>query len=150
VRGGFANLCGVNRRRTAAVLAATLVWSTLTAAPALAALHRDDGDDPGKQISILKAILVFGVIPLGATAVIALLVMLPSLAKGPRYRPGLDWQATPEWYGAPGTESEVEAGDEGHASAVTAAVEREALSGTVLPSDAEAETGDGGGSSARW
>jgi hypothetical protein len=137
----------VNRRRTAAVLAAALVWSTLTAAPAFA-LYRDDGDDPGKQISTLKAILVFGVIPIGLMALIALLVMLPSLAKGPRYRPGLDWQATPEWYGAPG--SEVEAGEAGHAPAVTAGTEREALSGTVLPSDAETQTGDGGGSSARW
>jgi hypothetical protein len=80
---------------------------------------------------------------------ISLLVLLPSLAKGPRYRPGLDWQATPEWYGAPGDEPAVGAGDE-HRSAVTAGVEREALSGTVLPSDAETETGDGGGSSARW
>jgi hypothetical protein len=141
----------VNRRRTAAVLAAALVWSTLTAAPAFA-LYRDDGDDPGKQISTLKAILVFGVIPIGLMALIALLVMLPSLAKGPRYRPGLDWQATPEWYGAPGAEAEVESGGYGHTPAVAAApaAEQEAITGTIVAPDAEVETGEGGGSSARW
>jgi hypothetical protein len=34
-------------------------------------------------------------------AIIALLVMLPSLAKGPRYRPGLSWWASPVWFGGP-------------------------------------------------
>jgi hypothetical protein len=136
----------VIRRRFAAVFAAVLVLTTLAAAPAFA-LHRDDGDDPGKQISTLKAILVFGVIPIGAAALIVLLVMLPSLAKGPRYRPGLGWQATPEWYGAPGTEAEVEGS---HPAEVGAAAEQQEITGTLMPSDAETETPEGGGSSARW
>jgi hypothetical protein len=142
----------VNRRRSAAVLAAASVWSTLAATPAFAALHRDAGDDPGKQISTLKAILVFGVIPIGLTALISLLVLLPSLAKGPRYRLGEEWRAIPEWYGAPGAEAEVSSGGYGshrHAP-VEAAAEQQAVTGTVVPSDAEVETGDGGGSSARW
>jgi hypothetical protein len=138
----------VIRRRFAAVFAAVFVLAMLAAAPAFA-LHRDDGDDPGKQISTLKAILVFGVIPLGASALIVLLVMLPSLAKGPRYRPGLGWQATPEWYGAPGTEPEVAGGGE-HPAEVSAAADQQEITGTLMPSDAETQTPEGGGSSARW
>lgn len=127
------------------MFAAILVWSTLAATPAFATLHRDDGDDPGKQISKLKALLVFVGIPVGLMVLIALLVLLPSLAKGPRYRLGEEWRAIPEWYGAPREEPAVEAG-EGHP-----ALEREAaVTGTVMPSDAETQTGDGGGSSARW
>jgi len=132
------------------VFAATLVWSALSAVPAFA-LHRDDGDDPGKQISTLKTILLFGVTPLAVSVVIALLVMLPSLAKGPRYRLGEEWRATPEWYGAPGAGTEVESGGYGHGHApVEAAAEQQAITGTIVPTDAEVETGEGGGSSARW
>lgn len=136
------------------MLASALVWSVLAAAPAFA-LHRDDGDDPGQQISKLKAILLFGVTPIGIMAVIALLVMLPSLARGPRYRLGEEWRATPEWYGAPGAEPAIGSGGygHGHAPAVEAApaAEAEAVTGTIVASDdPQAEPGDGGGSSARW
>jgi hypothetical protein len=135
------------------VLASTVVWSALAATPALATVHRDDGDDPGPSISTLKAILVFVVTPIGATVLIALLVMLPSLAKGPRYRLGEEWRANPEWYGAPGAELESGGGygPHGHAAvAAPPAAEQEAITGTIVPSDAETESGQGGGSSARW
>jgi len=132
------------------VLASTLVWSVLSAGPA-SALHRDDGDDPGKQISTLKALLLFVVTPIGCSVVIALLVMLPSLAKGPRYRLGEEWRAAPEWYGAPGAEVE-SGGGYGQHAAVTASpeAEQEAITGKIVPSDAETAHGEGGGSSARW
>lgn len=70
------------------------------ATPALA-VYRDDGDDPGPALSYLNTLLIFGVLPLAMFAIIALLVMLPSLAKGPRYRPGLSWWASPVWFGGP-------------------------------------------------
>jgi hypothetical protein len=38
-------------------------------------------------------------VPLLAIIVISLLVMAPSLAKGPRYRPDQEWDAGPEAFG---------------------------------------------------
>lgn len=46
-------------------------------------------------------LLVLAGIPLLVTVVIVVLVMAPSLAHGPRYRPGQDWTAESEWFGAP-------------------------------------------------
>ena len=40
-------------------------------------------------------------VPLLLIAIITLAVMAPSLARGPRYRPGLSWWAEPEWFGGP-------------------------------------------------
>ncbi len=56
-------------------------------------------------MSTLHALLFFGGIPLLAMAVITLLVMAPSLAKGPRYRPDQDWEAEPYWFHGPGVEA---------------------------------------------
>ena len=79
-----------------------------TSAPLLVALatpasavYRDDGDEPGQALSYFSTLLIFGVLPLALFAIIALLVVLPSLAKGPRYRPGLSWWASPVWFGGP-------------------------------------------------
>ena len=52
-------------------------------------------------MSTLEVLLIFVGIPLGLSLLIALLVMAPSVAKGPRYRPGLAWWAEPEWFGGP-------------------------------------------------
>lgn len=46
-------------------------------------------------------VLVFVGIPALVVAVLALLVFAPSIAKGPRYRPGLSWWAPPVWIGGP-------------------------------------------------
>jgi hypothetical protein len=46
-------------------------------------------------------ILVFVGIPALVVAVVALLVFAPSIASGPRYRPGLSWWAPPVWIGGP-------------------------------------------------
>jgi hypothetical protein len=77
-------------------------------------------------MSQLHAILLFVGGPLLIIAVITLLVMAPSLAKGPRYRPGQEWDAQPEWLG--------DNADEG-AGELTTGTETEA---------------DSGGASARW
>jgi hypothetical protein len=50
-------------------------------------------------MSSLHALLLFGGVPLLAIIVISLLVMAPSLAKGPRYRPDQEWDAGPEQFG---------------------------------------------------
>lgn len=46
-------------------------------------------------------VLVFVGIPVLVFAVVALLVFAPSIATGPRYRPGLSWWAPPVWIGGP-------------------------------------------------
>jgi hypothetical protein len=133
------------------VLVTACLTSTVLVAPAALALHREDGDDPGPQISTLKALLIFGVIPVGISLLIALLVSLPSLARGPRYRPGLGWDGTPEWYGGPGEAAEPEHGGYG-GTQVTGTKKREALTGTIVATGetgGAGEAGDGG-SSARW
>jgi hypothetical protein len=46
-------------------------------------------------------LLVFAGIPALIIAVVALLVFAPSIATGPRYRPGLSWWASPVWINGP-------------------------------------------------
>jgi hypothetical protein len=128
----------------AGVFGAVLVSSALVASPAFAALHRDDGDDPGKGLGALKVVGIYIGIPIGLFVLIALLVSIPSMIRGPKYRPGKEWQATPEWYGAPGDDPALEGAD--HAE-LEAGGEHAELTGTVVEPAAE---GDGGGTSARW
>ena len=50
-------------------------------------------------MSTLHALLVFGGIPLLIFIAVALLVMAPSVAKGPRYSSGERWESQPERLG---------------------------------------------------
>ncbi len=84
----------------------------------------DDGEVPAEGISNVAALLVYVGAPALLFLVIALLVMAPSMARGPRYRPGLGWWAAPVWFNGP--------------EDADAAVRR------ATP------TTDGGGTSARW
>ena len=52
-------------------------------------------------MSTLETLLLLVGVPLLIIAVITLAVLAPSLARGPRYRPGLSWWAQPEWFGGP-------------------------------------------------
>lgn len=70
----------------------------LAATPAFAL---DDGEQPGKGLSVGLTILVYIVIPLGIFAVIALFATLPSMLRRPRYRPGRPWQHDPMWFNGP-------------------------------------------------
>lgn len=90
-------------QRSAAVVAAAtvvLLGSVVAGAPAYAA-NVDDGQDPGPGLSVLQTLLIFVGIPAGLFVVIALLVSAPSMARGPRYRPGLGWWAAPVWFNGP-------------------------------------------------
>lgn len=96
-------------------------------------------------MSTLHALLVFVGIPLLAIGVISLLVMAPSFAKGPRYRPGQDWDAQPEQFGA----LPVGATTSGRRIEAAAQSEREQASGT--PSDRLGSGDEGtGGASVSW
>ena len=96
-------------------------------------------------MSTLHALLIFVGIPLLVFAVVFLLVYAPSLARGPRYRPGQEWDAEPEWLGGPDQLRQGEAGGRqrliSHASATDEAVQASDLSSS--------ERGPGG-ASATW
>jgi hypothetical protein len=73
---------------------------------ALPHAHRLLADTPATwrnppPMSTLHALLLFVGVPAGLFVVITLLVMAPSIVRGPRYRPGQQWFAEPEWFGAP-------------------------------------------------
>jgi hypothetical protein len=96
-----------------------------TAAPALAIGERGD---PGGGLTWVQTVLIYVGIPVGVALVITFLVFLPSMVRGPRYRPGRPWTAGSVWFGGP----------------PDAATALEAV--TTLP----AATVQGGGASARW
>ncbi len=75
----------------------------------------------------IETLLLYVVSPAALFVVIALLVMAPSMSRGPRYRPGVGWWAAPIWFNGP----------EGHEN-LDVAVR------TAMP------TTSGGGASARW
>jgi hypothetical protein len=83
-------------------------------------------------MSTLHAILLFVGVPALIVAVISLLVVAPSLARGPRYRPGQEWDAQSEWLSG----GEVEP---------PTAESRQLTTGDESDGDADA-----GGASARW
>ena len=118
----------------------------LAASPAMA-LTRDDGDDPGESISRMKILAIFVGIPVASMALIWLLVSIPSMIRGPRYRPGKEWQANSEWYGAPDSGSEPAALESGPGDPE---IEGRPSEGAVTGKIVEPAEGDGGGTSARW
>jgi hypothetical protein len=123
--------------RAAAVTGAT-TGALLVGSPAFAA-HRDDGDDPGKGLSALETLLIFGVIPVGLFLLIALLVSAPSIARGPRYRADRGWQGPPLVFGAP-RDLQLPSGSPTGGQAIEAA-----------PGESTTEpASEGGGASARW
>jgi hypothetical protein len=110
--------------RTAATVAGTALLMTV-ASPAWAEFY-DDGEQPGPGLGPIETLLLYVGAPAALFLLIALLVMAPSMARGPRYRPGLGWWAAPVWFNGP-AEGQVE----------------EAVR-TAVP------TAEGGGASARW
>ena len=82
------------------------------------------------SVSGLDFLLVLVLIPLSAAAVIALLSVLPSLAKDRAYEPGQAWRGQTEWFGGP--TKGVEATED------------------VAPEQIESGSRDSGGTSARW
>jgi hypothetical protein len=76
-------------------------------------------DPPGQwqdnpRVSSLHVLMVFVGLPLALFLIITLLVYLPSMVRGERYKPGQAWRSEPEWFGGPrrGVEA-LEAGDHG-------------------------------------
>jgi len=65
-------------------------------------------------MSTLEGLLIFAGIPLLIVVAITVMVMAPSLAKGNQPRSGGNWQAEPEWFGAPRTVGAAEAAANPH------------------------------------
>jgi hypothetical protein len=84
------------------IITALLVLPATPAAAAVTLLAaHDDGEDPGPGLSVLQTIGIFVGIPLLIFMTIVVLVLAPSAARGPRYRPGLGWWAAPVWFNGP-------------------------------------------------
>ena len=109
------------------VLGTPVVATALLLLAAGPAWARDDGELPGEKLGAIETLLLYVVAPAALFLVIALLVLAPSMGRGPRYRPGVGWWAAPIWFNGPQGSDNVDL-------AVRAA----------LP------TADGGGASARW
>ena len=118
-------------RRALSVLAVScsLVLGSALLSPASAA--EPEGWESAPDVSPLSFLLVLVVFPLAAAAVISLLTVLPSMARGDRgYQPGQAWRGDSEWFGGP-------------TKGVRAANE-------VTQEQIEARSKDTGGTSARW
>ena len=86
--------------------------------------------DKAPDVSPLGFLLVLAIIPLGAAAVISLLVVLPSIASDRGYEPGQSWRGDTEWFGGP--TKGVKGVDD------------------VTPAEIEQSSQDAGGTSGRW
>lgn len=97
----------------------------------------------GSDMSAFTALLVFVGGPLLIMAIVTLMVMAPSLAKGPRYRPGTegDEANASEWFG-------VLPGSDGQAELAQADTPQRQLATSASPDRLTDE--DTGGASARW
>jgi hypothetical protein len=82
-----------------ALLTATVAL-VLLPSPAMADVV-DDGSEGGEGFSVLETLFWFVGVPLALFLLIVLLVSAPSMARGPRYRPGLGWWAAPVWFNGP-------------------------------------------------
>jgi hypothetical protein len=97
-------------------------------AGATPALAINEKGDPGGGLTWVQTVLIYVGIPVAAFLLITFLVFLPSIVRGPRYRPGRPWTAGSVWFGGP----------------------EEALGPHDEVSDLPATTTEGGGASARW
>ena len=89
-------------RHLIATVTGVVLMLSVSVAPALAVSdHPDDGEQSGEGLTAIQTLLIFVGIPVAVYVIIALLVSAPSLARGPRYRPGLGWWAAPVWFNGP-------------------------------------------------
>jgi hypothetical protein len=120
----------VHRRLRPVLLLLATAWFVLGALVAPASADTPAAWDQAPDVSPLGFLLVLAIIPLGAAAVISLLVVLPSIASDRGYEPGQSWRGDTEWFGGP--TKGVKGVDE------------------VTPAQIEQSSQDAGGTSGRW
>lgn len=49
-------------------------------------------------VTVLQTIGVYALIPLAVYSVLALFTLWPKISRGPRYRPGQEWNYEPVWW----------------------------------------------------
>jgi hypothetical protein len=106
------------------------VWLVVGALAAPAAADTPTAWEKAPDVSPLGFVMVLLILPLGAAAVISLLVVLPSLASDKGYQPGEAWRGDTEWFGGP--TKGVQGADE------------------VTPEQLEQSSKESGGISGRW
>jgi hypothetical protein len=94
-------------------------------------------------MSIVETVLIYAVIPVGFCLLVAAVVMGPSAARTPRYRPGGGWQYQPVWYLPHPDHS-------GPVSSLEAAGLNEASSRLALHGSVPAPVEPSGGASGEW
>jgi hypothetical protein len=82
------------------VLALTPAIAVTTVAAAASADPPAQWED-NPSVSTFHVLLVLLGIPLALFLIITLLVYLPSMMRGERYKPGQAWRSEPEWFGGP-------------------------------------------------
>jgi hypothetical protein len=118
------------RRLRPVLLLLAAVWFVLGAMAAPASADTPQAWEQAPDVSPLGFLLVLAILPLGAAAVISLLVVLPSMASDKGYEPGQSWRGDTEWFGGPS--KGVKGADE------------------VTPQQIEQSSQDAGGTSGRW
>lgn len=68
-------------KRAYATCTSALVIAASTTLPALAGGKRDDGDEPGAGLGTAQAILIFVLLPIAISGIIALFVLAPGWTK---------------------------------------------------------------------
>jgi hypothetical protein len=120
----------VRRRLRPLLVLLGAAWLLLGAMVAPVAADTPDAWEQAPDVSPLGFLLVLAILPLGAAAVISLLVVLPSLASDRGYEPGQSWRGDTEWFGGP--TKGVKGADD------------------VTPDQIEQSSKDAGGTSGRW
>jgi hypothetical protein len=120
----------VRRRLRPLLVLLGAAWLLLGAMVAPVAADTPEAWKQAPDVSPLGFLLVLAILPLGAAAVISLLVVLPSLASDRGYEPGQSWRGDTEWFGGP--TKGVKGADD------------------VTPDQIEQSSKDAGGTSGRW
>ena len=102
-------------------------------------------------MTVWETVLVFGVLPLGGLAVLALLTFAPGASRTPRYRVGRPWEHEPVWYVA---RPDAAGSAAGRAAVASAGHTRELPGGVPAPEPAallDNRTGSArGGANGEW
>jgi hypothetical protein len=105
-------------------------------------------------VTVWETVLVFGVLPLGGLAVLALLTFAPGASRAPRYRVGRPWEHEPVWYVARPDVDAPAGSAAGRAAIAAASGHRELPGGVPAPGSSsvlDARTGTArGGANGEW